>query len=192
LSYFLIRQRILSEKEDKRYTALETWLASYRRIGFFFLFSAQTLFAGLFLIAWLAALAARSEWVLLDSIGLVIALLAILGERLADSQLANHRAAPANRGKVMQSGLWRYSRHPNYFCEWLHWSAYIFFTAGTPFWWLGLLAPVLMYGFLVYATGIPHLEREAVKSRGAAYKSYQQTTNRFWPWKSQNHHASSH
>ena len=187
LSLHLIRHRVLTQHQDKRYLAMHTWLGSWNVLGFAMLFIGQTVFVGLFLLPWLAALQARTAWTALDALGLSIGLLAIAGERVADRQLAAFRADPQQRGRVMQSGMWRYSRHPNYFFEWLHWSAYIFFTAGTAFWWLGVLAPVMMYGFLLYATGVPHLEREAVKSRGAAYQSYQLTTNRFWPWKPRKH-----
>lgn len=105
----------------------------------------------------------------------------ILGESLADHQLARFRADPARRGQVCQEGLWRYSRHPNYFFEWLVWVGYGVFALASPWGWLGFIAPVLMYHFLVNVTGIPMTEALSVKSKGEAYLAYQRTTNAFFP-----------
>ncbi len=79
------------------------------------------------------------------AVGILIWLLAVLGETIADEQLARFRADPAHRGRTCRIGLWRYSRHPNYFCEWLHWFAYVALAAGSPLWglsWVGPLADV--------------------------------------------------
>ena len=105
----------------------------------------------------------------------------ILGESLADHQLARFRADPAHRGQVCREGLWRYSRHPNYFFEWLVWVGYGVFALASPWGWLGLLAPALMYHFLVNVTGIPMTEALSVKSKGEAYLAYQRTTHAFFP-----------
>ncbi len=114
-------------------------------------------------------------------IGLGLWATGILGESLADHQLARFRADPARRGQVCQEGLWRYSRHPNYFCEWLVWVGYGVFALASPWGWLGLIAPALMYHFLVNVTGIPMTEALSVKSKGEAYLAYQRTTNAFFP-----------
>ena len=113
--------------------------------------------------------------------GLGLWVTGILGESLADHQLAQFRADPARRGQVCQQGIWRYSRHPNYFCEWLVWVGYGIFALASPWGWLGLVAPALMYHFLVNVTGIPMTEALSVKSKGEAYRRYQQTTNAFFP-----------
>ena len=106
----------------------------------------------------------------------------LLGESLADRQLARFRADPANKGKVCQAGLWNYSRHPNYFFEWLVWVGYAVFALGSPWGWLGLIAPALMLHFLLNVTGIPMTEALSIKSKGDAYRAYQRTTNAFVPW----------
>jgi len=118
-----------------------------------------------------------------DAIGVLILLLAIAGEGLADAQLKRFRSDPANRGKVCDAGLWRLSRHPNYFFEWLGWLAYpvIAITAGYPWGLAALLAPLLMYYILVHVTGIPPLEQQMERSRGAAYRAYQARTSKFFP-----------
>jgi len=106
----------------------------------------------------------------------------LLGESLADRQLARFRADPANKGKVCQAGLWNYSRHPNYFFEWLVWVGYAVFALGSPWGWLGLIAPALMLHFLLNVTGIPMTEELSLKSKGDAYREYQRTTSAFVPW----------
>jgi steroid 5-alpha reductase family enzyme len=80
---------------------------------------------------------------------------------------------------VCRAGLWRYSRHPNYFFEWVHWWAYVLIGHAAP---LTLLGPAAMLLFLFRVTGIPYTERQALKSRGEQYREYQRTTSRFVPW----------
>ncbi len=119
--------------------------------------------------------------------GALILLSGIAGEALADMQLRRFRADPANKGKVCDAGLWRWSRHPNYFFEWLCWLAYPVIAIpiddpfGYPFGWASLLAPVAMYVFLVHVTGIPPLEAQMLRSRGERYRDYQLRTSRFFP-----------
>ena len=97
-------------------------------------------------------------------------------------QLAAFRAQPSNRGRTCRSGLWRYSRHPNYFFEWLHWFAYVALAVGSPVSWLAWSGPVVMYLFLRYISGIPFTEANALRSRGDDYREYQRTTPMLFPW----------
>jgi len=111
-----------------------------------------------------------------------------VGERLADRQLDAWKADPANQGKTCRRGLWAWSRHPNYFFEWTHWLAYplmggALFASGLGAWWpLTLLGPAVMLALLLRGTGIPHTERQALKSRGDDYRRYQQEVSAFIPW----------
>jgi len=124
--------------------------------------------------------AMSSDWFALG--GCAVWLIGLVGEALADRQLARFRADPANQGKVCQFGLWHYSRHPNYFFEWLVWVGYAVFALGSPWGWLGLIAPALMLHFLLNVTGIPMTEELSLKSKGDAYREYQRTTSAFAPW----------
>ena len=183
LSHHLLRDRVLKGHEDPRYTLLARHWGPRAPRNFYLLFLAQVLFVSLFLVPVLVAAentAPGGRWV--DVLALLLALVALLGEGIADQQLAQFRAQPANVGQVCRSGLWRYSRHPNYFFEWLHWWAYVAFAWGAPNWWLSLLGPAAMYIFLRYLTGIPHAERSSLKRRGDAYRNYQLTTSPFFPW----------
>lgn len=118
-----------------------------------------------------------------DYLGAAILLIGILGEALADAQLQRFRSDAANKGRVCDVGLWRWSRHPNYFFEWLSWLAYpvIALTAGYAWGWASLLAPIFMYWILVYVTGIPPLEAQMLRSRGERYRAYQARTSMFFP-----------
>jgi steroid 5-alpha reductase family enzyme len=118
-----------------------------------------------------------------DALGVLILLAAIAGEGLADRQLKRFRADPANKGRVCDSGLWRWSRHPNYFFEWLGWVAYPVIALGPDYAWglAALPAPLLMYYLLVHVTGIPPLEQQMLRSRGDAYRAYQARTSAFFP-----------
>ena len=115
-------------------------------------------------------------------LGLALGLLAIGGETLADRQLERFRLNPANRGKVCREGLWYYSRHPNYFFEWLYWWAFVLMGIGTSYGWWTLLGPLFMLLFLFKLTGIPYTEKQALASRGEAYRAYQKSTPMFFPW----------
>ena len=78
--------------------------------------------------------------------------------------------------------MWNYSRHPNYFFEWLIWVAFAFFALAAPYGWIGLIAPALILYFLLRVTGIPATEAQALRSRGEEYQRYQRTTSAFVPW----------
>lgn len=184
LGLHLLNNRILGHaREDGRYQALRAKWGAQAQLRFFVFFQAQAFLAALFAGAPMLAMRRPGpfpSW--FDWAGLAIGLIAVIGEGLADRQLAAFRADPANRGRTCRAGLWRYSRHPNYFFEWLHWWAYVLIAAGGPWWGLTLLAPALMLYFLLNVTGIPATEAQALASRGDDYRDYQRTTSAFIPW----------
>jgi steroid 5-alpha reductase family enzyme len=179
-----IVQRTAGGHEDPRYTEYRhRWGDSYQ-IKMFGLLQVQALFA--FIPALSMLLAARNpapDFRLLDGLALLVIIVALVGEAVADRQMRAFRANPANRGKVCDTGLWRYSRHPNYFFEWLGWIAYPLFAidAAWPWGWLALSAPAVMYWLLVYISGIPPLEEQMMKTRPEAFRAYQARTNAFFP-----------
>src|SRR5437868_1943952 len=120
---------------------------------------------------------------LADYLGAVILLAGIAGEALADAQLKSFRTDAVNKGRVCDVGLWRWSRHPNYFFEWFGWLAYPVIALSPVYgWgWATLLAPLFMYWILVYVTGIPPLEAQMLRSRGDRYRDYQLRTRAFFP-----------
>jgi len=177
-----LARRVLGEAEDGRYQAMKRALGRYEQPGMFVFFQVQALWAVMFALPVVAAaLAPRAAPDLLDALGLLVFAGAWAGENLADRQLARFRRRPDSRGRVCDIGLWRYSRHPNYFFEWLHWFAYPLIGWGAPAWWLCAAGPVVMLVFLYYVTGIPFTEQQAIRSRGEAYRRYQRTTSAFIP-----------
>lgn len=118
-----------------------------------------------------------------DFLGALILVVAIGGEGLADAQLKRFRGDPANKGKVCDHGLWRWSRHPNYFFQWFGWLAYpvIAIAPGYPLGLAALLAPLFMFYVLNYVTGVPPLEAQMARSRGEAWRAYSARTSRFFP-----------
>ena len=179
LATYLLRDRVFGRtEEDGRYSYLRGYWGKRAPIGFFFFYQAQALFAVLFSIPIFAAMRGGPITVL-ESSGLLVWVIAVAGESIADRQLARFRADRNNRGQVCERGLWKYSRHPNYFFEWLHWWAYVLLGGGA---WLTFVGPVAMLIFLFRLTGIPHTEAQSLRSRGDAYRRYQRTTSIFIPW----------
>ncbi len=177
-----LARRVAAEDEDGRYRAMRDALGTKAQPVFFVFFQVQALWALLFAAPVLAAAgAARPALDWLDYLGLAVFAVAWAGENLADRQLDAFRRNSANKGQVCKVGLWRYSRHPNYFFEWLHWFAYPLIGWGAPLWWLTAAGPVVMLVFLYRLTGIPYTEQQALRSRGDAYREYQRTTSAFIP-----------
>lgn len=174
-------RRVASEAEDGRYQALRARWADAPAPIFAF-FQGQALVVALFTLPF-AVVATRATdpapaWLIAAAL---LWLLAVGGEALADRQLARFRAEPANRGHTCRVGLWAWSRHPNYFFEWLHWFTYVLLAAGEPRWWLALAGPVLMLLFLYRVSGIPWTEAQSLRSRGDDYRRYQAQVSAFLP-----------
>jgi steroid 5-alpha reductase family enzyme len=183
LACHLLVHRVWGQPEEGRYRNLRARWGATANSRFFWFFEAQAMLAWLFALPALVVLHTRSgplDW--RDYFGLTIWLVALLGELLADWQLERFKADRRHVGKTCRDGLWRYSRHPNYFFEWLHWWAYVAMAWGSPWGLLALAAPALMLLFLFKITGIPATEAQALRSRGDEYRRYQQTTSAFVPW----------
>lgn len=114
--------------------------------------------------------------------GLLIWMGGVLGESIADEQLLHFKQDPTHAGKVLDKGLWRYSRHPNYFFEWVIWIAYFVMAISSPGGWLAILSPMIMLYFLLAVSGVPMAEQEALQTKGEAYRTYQRHTSSFFPW----------
>jgi steroid 5-alpha reductase family enzyme len=173
--------RVRCEPEDGRYRNLRSHWGG-NQFKFFLFFQFQALLIVLFSLPFLAV--ARNPngfgaWMLA---GVLIWLGSVIGESIADRQLARFRADPANKGRTCRGGLWRYSRHPNYFFEWLHWFAYIGLAVGSPIAWLTWAGPAVMYVFLRWISGIPFTETQALRNRGEDYRAYQRSTSMLIPW----------
>jgi steroid 5-alpha reductase family enzyme len=180
-----VGSRVLSQhpREDGRYEQLRAeWGARLKQKAFWFFEIQAVLIAVLSLPFLLVCLNQRPGLAPVEWAGMALWLVAVAGESLADFQLRQFKANPANRGHVCQVGLWRHSRHPNYFFEWLIWVAFYLFAVGSPLGCATIYCPALMLYFLLRVTGIPMTEQLAVKTKGAEYREYQRTTSGFVPW----------
>lgn len=187
LSWHLWRRYANETEEDRRYANMRRALGRFQHVGFLLFFIFQAGLAILFSYPMFKLLSlSHTDWpadisAYLWIAGLVM-LCALLGESIADQQLYRFKQDPKHHGKTMDQGLWRYSRHPNYFFEWLHWFAYPILGLAIGAYGLWLY-PILMFVFLYYITGIPFSEQQAVLNRGQNYIDYQKRTSIFIPWK---------
>lgn len=173
--------------DDPRYAKLiRDWGTDASRQMFWLLQKQAIVSIPLAAAMWLAANNPAAAPTIQIIVALAIFAIAVGGEALADEQLRQFRRNPANKGKVCDAGLWGWSRHPNYFFEWLGWLAYpvlaIDLSGAYPWGFLALAAPLCMYWLLVYISGIPPLEEHMLANRGDAFRSYQRRTNEFFPW----------
>lgn len=177
LVIYILKDRILCEKEDSRYQRLRAHWGDKANACFFLFFTGQSLLVVLFALPFLAGAGKTLPHLsVFDLLAAAVWIITMSGEWLADYQLARFRNKPSNAGKVCRTGLWNYSRHPNYFFEWLHWFAYLLLGVNAPGFFLTLIGPAAMYLFLMKLTGIPHVEREALAKRGDAYREYREST----------------
>lgn len=181
-----IARRTAGITDDPRYAALiDGWGASARSEMFWLLQKQALISIPLATAAFIAAHNPDPQLRIGDAIAILVMITAIAGEAVADEQLRQFRAVSHGAHGICDVGLWRYSRHPNYFFEWLGWTALpllaINLSGDYPWGWLALVAPACMYWILVHVSGIPPLEEHMLRTRGAAYKSYQQRTSPFFP-----------
>jgi steroid 5-alpha reductase family enzyme len=180
-TYILVRVLRHHPVEDPRYLTLRArWPGALRFLGFFEL---QALLVVVFSLPFLVVAVNPSPRITpLEVAGMGLAIVALIGEAVADLQMQAFKRDPASRGKVCEAGLWRYSRHPNYFFESLVWWGCFLAALPSPWGWVTIACPLLMLYFLFKVTGIPLTEEYAVKSKGDAYREYQRTTSAFVPW----------
>lgn len=179
-----IAVRTAAITDDPRYAAFaQEWGASAPRRMFIFLQNQALGSIPLVFAIFVAAHAPLGGLRLQDYLGALVLLSAVVGEAFADTQLKQFRERPGSKGQVCDAGLWRWSRHPNYFFEWLGWLAYpvIAISPDYAWGWFALLAPAFMYWILVHVTGIPPLEAQMLRSRGERYREYQSRTSIFFP-----------
>lgn len=186
LGFHILSRTIAAKAEDPRYADLrKEWGDSFQLKIFLFLQLQALCGLGLVVTVYAAAHRPGPAPSIADIVGVVILIASVLGEGIADHQLRSFAADKANHGKVCDVGLWRWSRHPNYFFEWLAWISYVVIAVDLSggWWqgWLSLIGPAMMYGLLVHASGIPPLEAHMLRSRGDAFRDYMKRTSAFFP-----------
>jgi len=178
----LLIRRMIKGQKDRRYVELSEHWKTRLPWKYFIFFQAQALTVAVLLISVsFIYLASNSSWTWLDTAGITLFVFSFSGEVLADWQMAHFRDNPKNRKKVCDVGLWRYSRHPNYFCEWMIWMSYALIAMNHPMGWIGWVSPILILTSILKVTGIPPTEERLLASKGKAYREYQRTTSVFIP-----------
>ena len=183
LSAYLISRGAARSPEEGRYIDLRSRWARHAARKFFVFFQAQAALTGVLSLAFVVPFVAMpwdSGW--MRGAGIAVSATGVIGETIADAQLARWRRDPANRGRVCESGLWAYSRHPNYFFEWCVWIGFAVYCLAFGAWGLlGLVGQAIIVASIFGVTGIPPTENQAIRSKGDAYRDYQKRVSKFVP-----------
>lgn len=182
-------QRVIGhlEEEEGRYEQLRKEWGNKADRNFFVFFQFQAISNVILAIPFFIITANPSQAISIwEFAGAAVWAIAFFGEMIADRQLAAFKNDPSNKGKVCDTGLWYYSRHPNYFFEWLTWMAYFIFALASPWGILAIISPAIILYLLIRVTGVPNNEEQNLRSKPVAYKKYQQTTSSFFPWGKKN------
>jgi steroid 5-alpha reductase family enzyme len=169
------------EPEDHRYQKIRANNApNFAFKSLFIIFGLQGVLAWIVSLPLLAALASDRPLGWLDYAGIVLWAFGFLFETIADWQLARFKRKRINRGRVLDTGLWRYTRHPNYFGEFCVWWGFYLIALSAGAWW-AIVAPLLMTFLLLKVSGVAMLEKD-IGRRRPAYRDYVERTNAFFPW----------
>jgi len=176
--------RTVGHEEDGRYTTLRKEWGQMQNILMLRFFYFQAILALILSIPFiLIERNAAPSLTTIEIAGGVLWFISFIGESVADYQLKKFKENSSNNGNVCDVGLWYYSRHPNYFFEWMIWVSYFIIALGSPWGFVSIVCPLSMLFFLLRVTGIPYTEAQSLKSKGNAYIDYQKNTSAFIPWK---------
>lgn len=167
--------------EDRRYQAIRARnQPNYELKSLVIVFALQALLAWWIALPILPVLKSSQPWGWLDSLGATVFITGLILETMADAQMARFKAQPKGKDAVLNTGLWRYSRHPNYFGESVVWWGFYLMAlgAGAPLWLVS--SPLLINFLLVKVSGVPMLEQD-IAERRPAYRDYILSTSSFIP-----------
>ena len=181
LAAYLYVNRIRDKEEDGRYQELRRKWGAHANRNFFLFFQAQALFVVFFSLPFACICLDRDSGIsALAWLGVAVWAVGNAGTILSDYQLAQWRGSPENKGMTARAGLWSWSRHPNYFFEWVNWCGNALVATTAPWGWIAWVVPAGLLYLLFKVTGIPATEAQALRSR-SDYAEYQRTTSAFVP-----------
>ncbi len=183
LCVLLINRLRKDPSEDRRYRRIRDEWKTNQNFKFFWMFQFQGLLD--VVLSYPFALICLNPYTHLagvEVLGIAIIIVGLIGEGQADEQMRRFKENTDNKGKTCDVGLWYYSRHPNYFFEWLIWVGWFLFALPVPGGVWAILSPVIMLYFLLMVSGVPLAEAQALKTRGEEYRRYQRSTSMFIPW----------
>jgi steroid 5-alpha reductase family enzyme len=178
----LLVQRYRYGQKDLRYDSLKLSFSDKQTQKFFLFFLFQGVAAFLLSINFIVAYHYQYTVGLWQVVAFVLFLVFLGMEVWADYQMFQYRKSHHGKPGVLKEGLWRYSRHPNYFFEVLVWCTFALFSSSGWHAIFGWAAVALLLFFILKVTGIPATEELLVKTKGDAYRQYQRTTSAFFPW----------
>lgn len=176
-----IARRNWGQEEDKRYqTIRENNQPNFEFKSLYIVFLLQALLALIVALPLMSIFNSDTQLNSLDYIAFSLWLFGMFFESVGDLQLARFKSDKTNQNKVMDKGLWRFSRHPNYFGEFCIWWAFFLFAIASGYWW-SIVSPLLMTILLLKVSGVSLLE-STITERRPEYVNYRRTTNAFFPW----------
>lgn len=184
LTYHMYNRYRRCREHDPRYQAfLESWDPDSARLYFFMVYLFQGVLIVILSIPFLlVSLGSNGEWSRFELWGIVIWAIGAVGEAIADHQLEAFARVEANKGNVCQNGLWRYSRHPNYFFEVVLWFGFAIYAIPSEWGALSMISPIIILILLWKVSGIPLAEAQSLRTKGEQYREYQRSTSVFIPW----------
>lgn len=182
LSYYLLDRTLKENKEDSRYTRFREKWGEKANTNFFLVYQLQPILNIVLSVPFLIIFSNTSTQIsVIEYLAVGLWCVGLIGESLSDHQLNAFKKDPRNKGQLCDHGLWGYSRHPNFFFEWMMWVAYFVYALASPHGWVAIIAPACMLFLLLKVTGIPIIEKESLKRRGDVYRQYQKKTSMFIP-----------
>ena len=190
ISFFIFKRIRGETHEDKRYKKMRNEFGKMAWLKFLMIFEFQALLQIMIGVLFVVVTRNASPHLsIVEWLGILIFAAALIGETIADEQLKAFKDNPGNKGKTCDTGLWAYSRHPNYFFEWLIWMGLFIYALASPWGWLAAIGPAIMYYLLRCVSGVPMAEEQSLLSRGDEYRRYQERTSIFFPMPRKSTHA---
>lgn len=175
-----IYPRLSKKHEDFRYEQMRLkWGKSANIRSYFQVFMLQGLFLLLISASTMVAVNGAETFFNINAVGIAVWVIGFLFESIGDYQLSRFIKNPANKGKVMTEGLWRYTRHPNYFGEIIQWWGIWLIVVGTLYWQFAIISPLTITILIYFVSGVPLLEKKYKDNH--AYKEYAKKTSKFFP-----------
>ena len=174
--------RLYQTGMDGRYKTIDQSYGDHKKMRYFiFFFTTQGFSVLIFTLPVLIiTVNPLTDWGIVHWVGVTITTLGLMGESISDYQLSQYKRRNSDKKSVCNVGFWYYSRHPNYFFEWLFWLGLSMICVHSSYFTLSLLSPLCMYLTLVYVTGIPPSEKQALKSRKKITKNTSNRQMRFF------------
>ncbi|MCS7205543.1 MAG: DUF1295 domain-containing protein [Leptospiraceae bacterium] len=181
LAFYLLFARIINQPEEGRYVRLRESWKDHLNLKFFLFYQFQALTNVILSIPFLLIFSQENSLLFNHYLGIFVFTLSLIGESISDFHLFLFKRKPSNHNKTLRTGLWRYSRHPNYFFELGIWLSYGIYHMNAPLGYLGFLSFFIILYFILYVTGIPATEEQNLKSKGKEYLDYIATTSPLIP-----------